>query len=79
MSLTVNIADSLGLGDNTDEDGFGGPDSIGYARVGLLLIYIVGNFEIECVVWVGEGWITSPADEQFDLGRGGSPRRATRE
>lgn len=46
------------------------PDSSANVRVSLLLIYMVGDFEIESIVWVGEGWITGRADQQFDLGRG---------
>lgn len=73
MSLTVNIPASLGLDDNTDEGGSGNPNSSEYVRVGLLIVYVVGNFEIEGIVWVGERWIASPAYQQFDLGCGGGP------
>lgn len=39
---------------------------------------MVGNFEIEGIIWVGKGWVTSPADQQFNLGRGGGPCGAAR-
>jgi len=76
MSLTVSIAASLGL--NADKRRSEDPKSSANVRVGLLLVYMVGNFEIEGIIWVGKGWITSPADQQFNLGRGGGPCGAAR-
>lgn len=48
---------------NIDKRRSDDPKSSENVRVGLLLIYMVGNFEIEGIIWVGKGWITSPADQ----------------
>jgi hypothetical protein len=60
-----------------DEDGSDDLNGGMNVRVGLLLVYVFGDFEIEGIIWLGDGWITSPADQHFNLGRGGGPRRAT--
>lgn len=59
--------------DNADKDVSDDPNGRKNARISLLLVYVVGDFEIERIIRLGKGGIASPADHQFNLRYAGDP------